>query len=316
MIELIISLGLFIIGLVIMIYSAEKLVKGIVGASLGFGISAFLITAIFVGFDPENLATGAAGALEGMHGIAIGSILGSIMIPIALAFGITALLARLRFKKVSKPILLVPIGVTALLYILSIDGILSRFDGILLIAAFIVTIFYLLSASKKGIDVQPEGELKESLEEAEKLSKWKSMIILVLSLIGIVIGSQLLVKGAEPIIQLLGISDTVFGMTILAFLISIEELAKQLPAAMKGRADISYGNITGSIIHFLLLNAGLIALINPIQISSIVLTFYFPVVLITILFTSLVMLKKEIPKWAGIILILLYILFVIGGYAV
>jgi len=314
MIELIIPLLMFIVGLVMVIYSAEKLVKGIVGVSLGFGISAFLVSTIFVGFDPENLASGAAGAFENIYGIALGSILGAAMVAIALAFGITALFAKLKFKKVSKSVLLTPIIATVFLYALSIDGILSRFDGILLIAAFIGAIVYLIRASKKGLDIKPEGELEESLEEAEKLSKLKSTIIFVLSLAGIIIGSELLVNGAKPIIQFLGISDTVFGMTILAFLISIEELSRELPAARKGRADISYGNVVGSIFHFFLLNAGIIALVNPIQISSIVLTFYFPVVLITVIFISLVMMRKEVPKWAGIVLILLYILFVVKGY--
>jgi cation:H+ antiporter len=316
MIEPIIPLLMFIIGLIMVIYSAEKLVKGVVGVSLGFGISAFLVSTIFVGFDPENLAAGAAGTFESVHGIALGSILGASMVAIALAFGITALLAKIKFKKVSKQVLLTPIIATIFLYALSIDSVLSRFDGVLLIVAFIVAIIYMIKANKKGIDIKPEGELEESLEEAEKLSKWKSITIFVLSLAGIIIGSELLVNGAKPIIQFLGISDTVFGMTILAFLISIEELARELPAARKGRADISYGNVVGSIFHFFLLNAGIIALVNPIQISSIVLTFYFPVVLITVVFISLVMIRKEVPKWAGIILVLLYILFVIRGYIV
>ena len=112
------------------------------------------------------------------------------------------------------------------------------------------------------------------------------------------------------------ISDTVFGMTIFAFLLSIEELARELPAARKGRADISYGNVVGSIFHFFLLNAGIIALVNPVQVSSVVLTFYFPVVLITVVFISLVMMKKSVPKWAGVVLILLYVLFVSKGFLI
>ncbi len=316
MIGFIVSLFMFIVGLAIVIYSAEKLVKGVVGVSLGFGISAFLISIIFIGFDPDNLAAGAAGAFDGIHGIALGSILGASMVAIALAFGITALLAKLKFKKVSKSILLMPIIATVFLFVLSIDGLLSRIDGILLIIAFVAVIVYLVKASKNGLDVKPEGELEESLEEVENLSKYKSITIFVLSLVGIAIGSELLVNGSKPFIQLLGISDTVFGMTIFALLISIEELARELPAARKGRADISYGNVVGSIFHFFLLNAGIIALVNPIQISSIVLTIYFPIILITVVFISLVMMRKEVSKFAGIILILLYILFVTIGYVV
>jgi len=305
---------LFIIGLIIVIYSAEKLVKGVIGISMGFGISAFIISVIFIGFDPENLFVGATGSFEGFSGIALGSILGAAMVAIALAFGTTALFVELKFKKVSKGILATSFIAVLLLLLLSIDGVISRFDGIILLLGFVLSIYYLIRASKKGIDIKPAGEVKETLEKIGKISKWKSMIIFIASLIGIIIGSSLLIKGAEPIIQFLSLTDTIFGMTILAFLVSIEELARELPAALKGRSDISFGNVIGSILAFFLFNAGIIALVRPIKVGIMTLQFYFPIVLVTIGVISLFMLKKKIPRWAGAILIALYLVFVIGSY--
>lgn len=310
---LIFAILLLIAGLVIMIYSAEKLVKGIVNVSFGFGVSAYLITAVFIGFDPENMAAGGAGAFQGLHGIAIGSILGAVMIPTALAFGITCLFIKLKFKKISKPIVILPIIVTLLLLVVSLDGLISRIDAIILLVSFAVLVAYIFRLNRKGEDIKPAGEVKEYLEK-KKISKWKAVVILVLAVIGIVLGSEMLVEGAKPIINFLGIGETLFGMTIVAFLISIEELAKQLPAAIKGRSDISYGNMSGSIFHFLLLNAGVIALINPIVISKEILIFYFPVVIVTMVFISGLMLRKNIPRFAGIILILLYVAFILKGY--
>lgn len=296
-----------------MIYSAEKLVKGIVNVSWGFGVSAYLITAVFIGFDPENLAAGGVGASQGLHGIAIGSILGAVMIPTALAFGLTTLLVKLKFKKVSKPIVTLPILVTLLLFMLSIDGIISRIDGVILLVAFALLVLYIFRLTKKGEDIKASGEFGEYLEK-KKINRWKALIIMIISVVGIVIGSEMLVEGAKPLIELLGITDTLFGMTIVAFLISVEELAKQIPAALKGRAEISYGNMSGSIFHFLLLNAGIIALINPIIISREILVFYFPIVFIAMTLISGLMLKKNIPRLSGILLILLYLIFILKGY--
>jgi len=309
-----IALLLFIAGLVLVIYSAEKLVKGVVGVSIGFGVSAFIISVIFIGFDPENLFVGATGTFEGFSGIALGSILGAAMVAIALAFGITALFVELKFKKVSKGILATSFAAVILLFVLSLDGVISRFDGIVLLLGFVLSIYYLIRASKKGADIKPAGEVKETLEKVEKLSKGKSISIFIASLIGIIIGSNFLIKGAEPIIQFLGVTDTIFGMTILAFLVSIEELARELPAALKGRSDITFGNIVGSILAFFLFNAGVIALVNPIIVGTQTLTFHFPIVLLTIFVISLFMLKKRIPRWAGAIFIALYLVFVIGSY--
>lgn len=312
--NIIVSIALFVVGLGLVIYFAEKLVKGAVGTSLGFGISTFLISVIFIGFDPENLAVGAVGSYEGIAGIALGSIIGAAMVAIALAFGITALFAPMRFEQVPKQILTVPILAVLLLGILGFDGELSRIDGAVLLLGFVLSVIYLLRLSKRGIDIKPTGEVAETLEKAEELSKWKSFGLLLLSLAAIIIGSEMLVTGSKTLIVLLGLSDTVFGMTILAFLVSIEELARELPAAMKGKPEISFGNVAGSILAFFLFNAGIIALVSPVTVGAEVLRFYLPLCFGTVIVVSLFMMTKKIPRWAGGILVLLYLIFVVGGY--
>jgi cation:H+ antiporter len=309
-----VSIIVFVVGLVLVIYFAEKLVKGVVGTSLGFGISAFLISVIFIGFDPENLAVGAIGSLEGIAGIALGSIIGACMVAIALAFGITALFVPMRFEQVPKRVLAVPILAVLLMGVLGFDGLLSRMDGAVLLLGFGLSVVYLMRLSKRGLDIKPTGEVAETLEETETLSKWKSFGLLLLSLAAIIVGSEMLVNGSEGIIQRLGLSDTVFGMTILAFLVSIEELARELPAAMKGRPEISFGNVVGSVLAFFLFNAGIIALISPVPVNSQVLRFYLPLCFATVVVVSLLMMIKKIPRWGGGILLLLYLVFAIGGY--
>lgn len=180
----IVSTALFVVGLGLVIYFAEKLVKGAVGTSLGFGISAFLVSVIFIGFDPENLAVGTVGSFEGVAGIALGSIIGAAMVAIALAFGITALFAPMSFEQVPKQILTVPILAVLLLGILGFDGQLSRIDGAVLLLGFVLSVIYLLRLSKRGLDIKPTGEVAETLEEVEELSKkiprWAGGILVLL----------------------------------------------------------------------------------------------------------------------------------------
>jgi cation:H+ antiporter len=305
---------LFIVGLGLVIYFAEKLVKGAVGTSVGFGISAFLVSVIFIGFDPENLAVGAVGSFEEVAGIALGSIIGAAMVAIALAFGITALIAPMRFEQAPKRVLMVPVLAVLLLGALALDSQLSRIDGVILLAGFALSIVYLLRLSRRGVDIKPTGEVAETLEEAEELSKWKSLGLLVLSLAAIIVGSETLVRGAEVIIGKVGLSDTVFGMTILAFLVSIEELAREVPAARKGRAEITFGNVAGSVLAFFLFNAGIIALVRPVPIDTQTLTFYLPFCLGTVIVISVFTATRSVPRWAGALLVLLYLGFVLPGY--
>ena len=312
--SMILSLVLFVIGLGLVISFAEKLVKSAIGTSLGFGISPFLVSVIFIGFDPENLAVGAVGAFEGVAGIALGSIIGAAMVAVALAFGITALFAPMEFGQVPKQVLAVPVLAVCLLGILGVDGQLSRGDGAVLLLGFALSVLYLLRLSQRGLDVKPAGEVAETLEEAERLSTWQSFGLLVLSLVAIVVGSEMLVASSKTIIASLGLSDTVFGMTILALLMSIEELARELPAALQGRPEISFGNVVGSILAFFLFNAGIIAMVQPVPVSGQVLRFYLPVCLMTVIIVSLFMLRQQIPRWAGAVLVGLYLVFVAGGY--
>jgi len=314
--DTLIPLGLFIVGLAMVLSLAEQLVKGVVGTSLNFGISAFMISVIFIGFDPDNLSVGAVASYEGISGIAWGSIIGAAMVAIAFAFGVSALFAPMKFKNVPKQILAVPIGAVLLLGILGFDGQLSRIDGIILLAAFVLSIIWLLRLSGQGLDLKPTGEVAETLGKRRKLSRAKSVGLLLVSLVGIVIGSELLVRSSKHIIATFGLSETVFGMTILAFLVSIEELARTLPAALKGRPDISFGNVVGSVLAMFLFNGGIIALVNPIAMNRQVLTFYLPYALATVVIISLIMMTRNVSRLAGALLVLIYFGFVAGSYLV
>ncbi len=304
----------FISGLLLVIYFSEKLVEGIVGTSITLGISAFLISVIFIGFDPENLILGSVASYEEAAGIALGTILGSAMVAIALAFGITALIAPMEFKSAPAGIIMVPVASVSLLILLSLDGMLTRIDGMYLLAGFFLALWYLVRLSTRGLDIKPTGEVEETLQKEKIPAAWKSIALFVLSLAAIIAGSEMLITGSETLIGSLGLSETVFGMTILALLVSIEELARELPAALRGRPDISYGNVSGSVLAFFLFNAGIIALVRPIPISEEILFFHLPMCAVTVVFISFCMLTKKINRWSGMVLVILYVAFFVGSY--
>lgn len=310
-----ISIILLLVGLGLVIYFAEKLVKGVVGTSIGFGVSAFVIGVVFIGFDPENLAVGAVGSYEDAAGIALGSIVGAAMVAVGLAFGVTALIAPMRFGQAPRAVLSVPIAMFLLFAGLSWDGLLSRADGALLLAGFATAVVALVLLGRQGLDIRPSGEVAETLEGRDRISRWRSLGLLVLSFAGIVIGSEMLVTVSERIIARLGLSETFFGMVLLAFFVSVEELARELPAALKGRPDISYGNVVGSVLAFFGFNAGIVSLVRPVSIPDVVLTLYLPVCGATILATTVCVGTRAVSRPAGSLLVLLYLVFVLGGIA-
>lgn len=310
--SLVLSLLLFTGGLALLLFCAEKLVEAAVGTAQLTGLSVFMISVIFIGFDPENLFLGSVASYEQAAGIALGTIFGAAMVAIALAFGLTALIAPMQFKEAPARVLAVPVLSVLLVGLLSLDGLLSRLDGGLLLAAFAGSILYLLQLGKRGMKIEPGGEVAEALDEPE--GGWKSAGLFILTLAGIIAGSELLVHGSQTIIGRLGLSETVFGMTILALLVSIEEVARELPAALKGRSDISFGNVAGSVLAFFLFNAGIIAIIRPLPVSQEVLQFHLPLSIFTVVLLSFFVWRGKVSRSAGAILFIIYGLFFAGSY--
>jgi cation:H+ antiporter len=312
--SLFVGLGLFGGGLVLVLFFAERLVDSTVGVSHRLGLSAFLISVVFIGFDPENLAVGAVASAEATAGIALGTIVGAAMVALALAFGITALIVPLDFEHAPRRILILPVGAVLLLTGLSLDGMLSRVDGGLLLLGYAGAVGLLLRWERQGIHVAPTAAVESEVEEEATEGALRSVAWFVASLIGIVAGSELLVRGARPLIAALGWTETAFGMTVLALLVSVEEVARELPAALKGRPDISYGNVVGSALAFFGFNAGVIALVRPVPVDPVTLRFYLPVCAGAVLLIALLMWGRRVPRWGGGLLVLVYVFFVTGPF--
>ena len=305
---------LFGIGLLLVVGSAERLVESTVGLSRRLGLSAFLISVVFIGFDPENLAVGAVASGNQAAGIALGTIVGAAMVALALAFGVTAVVVPLRFERAPRRILFLPIGAVGLVMGLAMDGLLSRLDGALLLGAYVGAVVLLLYWERRGIHVAPTEAVEAEVEDEVPSTVGRAVGWFVASLAGLLLGSELLLRGARPIIGALGWTDTLFGMTLLALLVSVEEVARELPAALKGRPDVSYGNVVGSALAFFCFNAGVIALVRPVPVSAITRQFYLPVCGGTVLLIAVLMAGKRVPRWGGALLLLMYLLFVVGPF--
>ncbi|HXH58035.1 hypothetical protein [Iamia sp.] len=309
------SVAFVVGGLVLVIFFTEQLIKGTVGAARGLGLSAFLVSTVFLGFDPENLAVGAVGSFERAGGIALGTILGSAMVAVTLALGVTAAIAPIRLTAAPRSVLVVPVAAVALLTLVSVDGHLSRLDGVILVAGYALAVVRLITLSRRGLDIEASGEVAKGLHQAEQLGKLRAVGMVVASLVMIVVASELLVEGATDLIDRYDLSQTFVGMTVLALAISIEELVREVRPAMQGRPEISIGNVVGSILAFFLLNAGIISLVHPIDVDEPTRRFFLPVAAGAVLVVSCLLLTRHIPRWAGLLLMGAYMGFVAGGYA-
>jgi len=308
-----VHLAMAVAGLALVLGSAEWLTEGAVATALRFGVTPFLISVVFIGFDPDNLSVGIGATLEGSPGLAAGSILGSAMVAMVFALGLVALLAPFRLAPVPWQIGVLPGAALGLLGLLAWDGLVSRADGAVLLSAYAAAVLALVFLGRRGKSVRTAGEAAEALDKAERLGRRRAVALLAAALVGIAVGAELLVTGVQSLLRTWGLSETFFGMTVLAFLVSVEELARELPPALRGRPDISVGNVVGSALAMFLFNAGAIAVAHPLPIDEEIWGFHLPATLAAVGVVTAFLAARRVPRWGGVLLVLLYLAFVAGS---
>ena len=258
-----------VLGLAVLVWSADKFVDGAVGVARFFGMSTLLIGMVIVGFGTSapEMVVSALSAMENAPELALGNAYGSNIANIALILGVTALISPVIVKrealKRDVPIL---IGVTAVAIIQAADGSISRLDGVVLLLLFAgimgFNIWSELRAKKKASALEKEAE---DGDESGKASLPKSVAWLLLGLTLLVLSSRCLVWGAVSIAQALGVSDLLIGLTIVAVGTSLPELASSIAAARKGENDLAFGNIVGSNLFNTLTVVGIASTISPMR---------------------------------------------------
>lgn len=251
---------LLVVGFLCLIKGADWFVDGASKLAERFGIPQLVIglTIVAMGTSLPEAAVSIQGALKGTAGIAVGNVFGSNIFNVLVILGVTALIAVLPLQR-STLFIEIPymLFVTAALLFLGMGGMsISRMDGALLWALFLVYLGYLWWLARRNKEQNEVGE--------EKWPVARCLLFLVVGCVLIVFGSNLTVDGACGLAALAGISERVVGLTIVACGTSLPELVTSLVAARKKQVDIAIGNIVGSNIFNILFVIGTAALIAPI----------------------------------------------------
>lgn len=265
-----------VVGLVILVWSADRFVDGAAVTARHFGMPSLLIGMVVVGFGtsaPEMVVSLLA-SLQGNPGIALGNAYGSNITNIALILGIAALITPLTVdSQVIRKELPVLAAVTALTVLLLWNGILSRLDAVMLVAVFAgLMAWSIREGFSKRKDPLGEEFATELEAGAKDLPLRAAVFWLVVGLLALVLSSRMLVWGAEAIAQSLGVSDLIIGLTIVAVGTSLPELASSVIAARKGEDDIALGNVIGSNLFNTLAVVGIAGLVAPLAVPPEVLS--------------------------------------------
>lgn len=261
------SLIYIVLGLILLTAGAEGLVRSGSSLALRLGVTPLVVglTIVALGTSSPELVVSVQAAYNGSSSLALGNVIGSNISNTALILGAAALIYPLRAKaQVVRREMPLMIAISGILWLLLLDGTLSRIDGIFLsIGAVIYTVFVYYMA-RRGNGKEVEEEFAEAIDKPTK-NVWIDILLLVGGITILVAGAKLLVDGAVAIARILEISEVVIGLSIVAVGTSLPELATSTVAAYRKEADMALGNAIGSNISNILLVLGVTAMVNPIS---------------------------------------------------
>ena len=314
------AIAAVIIGIVLLVFSADKFVDGAAAAAKRAGLPPLLIGMLVIGFGssmPEMVISGLS-ASQGNSGLALGNAFGSNITNIALILGLTAAISPIRVEssilRRELPLLaFVTLTAAALLYV---DGALSRTDGWLLIGLFVVIMAWSIRAGVNNktdhLAVMVEQELQVPMSMA------RAITYVVFGLILLVISSQILVWGGVEIARALGISDLIIGLTVVAVGTSLPELAASIAAVRKNEHDLALGNIIGSNLFNTSIVIGITGTIGPTILEPGILSRDLPVlgILTAALFLMGYAFRERtagiISRLEGVLLLIAYLIYNAG----
>ena len=302
---------LLILGLLLLFISGKYLVESSVAIARLLRIPTMIIglTVVAFGTSAPELMVSLQAAFRGYPEIAMGNVVGSNISNILLVLAITAIIHPIPVPKKSVkldwPVLMF---VSLLLFVFSLDGALTKLEGIVFIGLLAVYIGVAVIQSRKSHDTRTETPGEQTV-----MKGWVAGVVFLVSCAGLAFGADMLVKNAAFIAENLGISQRIISITIIAVGTSIPELATSVIAALKKETDISVGNIIGSNIMNILSVLGFTGIVGTIRVDDAIARFDIPWMLavsLLLLFLMLPAARSRITRWEGIIMIVIYLLYI------
>jgi len=305
---------LLIGGLVALVVGADVLVRGAAGLAARFGLSSLVIglTVVAYGTSAPEVAVSLDAVMQKRDAVSLGNVVGSNTMNVLLILGLSAVIAPLtvsrQLMRIDVPIL---IGVSFLGFVMAFDGRFSRIDGVLLLGCAIAYTWFTIAEGRRQT-------ARESAERAaageEELPTAHAPLLVQLGLVllgglGLKYGADWFVEGAIVVGEWAGLTETVIGLTIVAFGTSLPEVATAIVAALRGERDMAVGNVVGSNIFNIVVILGVAALGDPdvFEVDESVLSFDLPVmVAVALVFAPVAVARLRIGRREGLFFLVIF----------
>ncbi len=311
---------LLVIGFVFLVKGADAFVEGCSSIAKRYHVPSLIIgmTIVAMGTSLPETAVSITASVTGNNELAVSNAVGSNIFNLMVVVGVCTLFTSVAVQMTTlKKDFPISVACAVLLLILGTIGMtLGHIDGIIFIVLFALFIIYMIRSAQtsrsKNEDLNvEEAEYLLEAEEIQEMSVGKSLLYIILGGIAIAFGSDWVVDGSCTIAATIGVSQTVIGLTVVAFGTSLPELVTSVVAAKKGEVDMALGNVIGSNIFNILMVLGIAGAISPVAFLMDNLIDIIVLLVFSILVWIMAWTKKELNKKEGLLMLVLYAVYVV-----
>lgn len=319
-------------GIVLLTVSTEKLISYLTRASLRMKVSLFTLAIIFTGFEFDDTILALVFSGSGLEAAALGTALGTGLAIIGITLALAAIIKPFPVDLPADYIVMFALGPLILVPFVLL-GTLTFVHGILLTLSFVfIFVYFIIRERQRDIPVFRNTELGRDLEQmrtdggmalpesVEEIPEDRLLgnlanfgvvwfALSVVALVGIVFAAMLLEAGSEVVVEGFGIEETVFGATFLTLILSFEDLMLTIEPVRRGFPEIGVGNVIGSVLFSVTGNIGVIMFLSTVEISSSVLIFHLPAMIVVTALAAYFFHEGNLERWHGYLLAGLYVAY-------
>src|SRR3954464_14055963 len=275
MLSLVLSVVLLVVGAALLTAGAEGFAENVTAASARVGVSVLGLALLLAGAEPEEAVTAMLAAGQGHPALAAGDAVGANLVILTLTLGLAALVTRLPVSRRSLEYGVAAAVVGSVAWLFLRNGVLSRPEGLVLVLLYVVGVVWVWRRERQPPVIGEMAELDDlgagtrtgapggtgvGTEEATG----RALLLVLLGLLGMVVGGALAVRGAEGLVDALGVGESVIGLTVLALATSAEMVALVWAARRRGLNDVVVAGTVGAVAYNATMSLGLAGLVNPL----------------------------------------------------
>jgi len=268
-VDLVIALVLLVAGAALLTAGAEGFAENVTAASSRLGVSVLALALLLAGAEPEEAVTAMLASGQGHPALAAGDAVGANLVILTLTLGLAALVTRLPVTRRALEYAVASAVLGAVAWLLLLNGVLGRLEGGILVLLYVVGVVWVWRREQEPPLI---GEMAE-LDEKDALAAGapgtdaatgRALLMVLLGLLGMVVGGFLAVRGAEKLVDVLGLGESVVGLTVLALATSAEMVALVWAARRRGLTEVVVAGTVGAVAYNATVTLGLAALVSPL----------------------------------------------------